>query len=241
MSEYRIDPITKEMATDYANEEAKIYNFKIGSTEWKKAFKEFVNDAIGTMSVGRNPQSRSSHTYKVKTEFYPDIFGAQGFAGRIAKNFYTESGQKGVPLESIQNRILSATNNLVRMFENGVMGTRNTTKGRTQGKIKNENMSELQFPNREEFSNQDEFDAAVKDVVYNWLVRDIINDAVLESLIPFFNMSADDVDDIMAASNLDQADIADAMKNGSDRLIKTLRSKVKPKISNVVYKKLVLR
>ena len=179
--------------------------------------------------------------YKIKTQYYPDIFGGQGFAGRVAKNFYTQAGEKGVPLENIQNRILSAVNNLVRMFENGVMGTRNTTKGRAQGKIKNENISELQFPNREEFSNDDEFDAAVKDVVYNWLVRDIIVDAVIESLIPFFNMTADDVETIMAASNLDKADVNDAMKNGSDRLIKLLRSKVKPRVEKIKYKSLVLR
>ena len=91
MSTYRLDPITKEMATDHANREAEIYGFKYGSPKWIKAYKEFANEAVHTMAVGRNPSSKNSHSYKIRTTYYPDIFSQDGFAGRVAKNFTTET------------------------------------------------------------------------------------------------------------------------------------------------------
>ena len=241
MSKYRLDPITKEMAEDYANEEARINGWKIGSNPWKNAFKSYVSDAMATMSVGRNPRGPGSHLYKVKTELYPDVFGKEGFAGKVAKDFITESkSDKGVPLESMQNKILSSVSNLVRMYENGILGIRNTTVGNKQGKIPNNQMSEMQLPNKEEFSTATEFEAAVRDVILNWFVRDLITDAVLESLIPFFKLSEQDIKSILSELDLDKVPVKDLLKGGREELIKALRAKVKTKMDQVNYRKLVL-
>jgi hypothetical protein len=240
MSNLHVDPITTQMAKEYANNEAEIYGFKIGGPEWKKAFKDHISFAVGTMTVGRNPLKKNpSHKYKIKTELYPDIFGAEGFAGQAAKNYKTESKTPGTTLDAIQNRILSAVINLTKLFENGILGTRNTTVGKRQGPIPNADMSEMQLP-AHEGEPKEEYEAKVRDVVFNWYVRDLVTDAVLESLIPFFKLSKSDVDEIMGAINIEEADLKELMGPGRPEFVKRLRAQIKHKMEQISYKKMVI-
>lgn len=240
MKAIKVSKYTKEQAEEYANNEADIHGFPRGSYRWKKALSEYLHESYHTMAVGRNPRP-GSHRYKAFIAKYPEIFGADGFAGRVSKEYRTSSGSKGIPLEEAQNRIMSTVMNIVKLFENGIVGTMNTTVGRKQGKISNRDMSELQMPNKEEFSSPEEFEAAKKDVVYAWFQRDILVDAVLELLIPFFNMESDDVDHILGAISLEDTTADQAMGEGRMQLIDALRQVMKPKFSDLNYANMLLK
>lgn len=240
MSTIKISKYTKDQAIEFANNEAEIHGFPIGSQKWKTAFKNYLAESYQTMAVGRNPR-HGSHKYKAFISKYPEIFGSDGFAGSVAKSYRVSSGEKGLPIEEIQNRIMSTVMNLVKVFENGVMGTFNTTKGSKQGKIKNTEMSELQFPNKNEFSSEEEFEAAKKDVVYNWFQRDILVDSVLELLLPFFKMQKSEIEKILAAIKLGDASIEHAATSGREELIEKLRSVVRPQMESVSYYKMLIK
>ena len=235
MQKITLDKFTKEQATDYANTEAEIHGFEIGSDRWRKSFKEYVGFAVGTMSLGRNP--RVSH-YKVYTELYPEIF--KDFAGAAAKNYSRQDGGKEVKVTDIQNRILSSVVNLMKLFENGILGVKNTTTGNDQGQIDNSKISDLQFPIRGGADSDEEYDAVVKDVVYNWFVRDLITNCILESLTMFWKLTPNDVEEIMAGIHV-EADEKNLQKvsEGRKQLIKRLRSDVKPSVSKLNYKKII--
>jgi len=232
----KLDKYTEEQAREYADNESEIKGFKIGSEPWKKAFKEYLSFAYSTMSVGRNPR-RGSKAYKTMLEVYPDIFSESGYAGKAAKNFYTQSGERGVSIESIQDRILSGVNNLVRLHENSIVGTKNTTRGSKQGKIPNEDMSELQFPDKADFKTEDEYHAVVKDVFHHWFQRDLITNAILESLNMFFTLTKSDIETIIGTLNI-EGEIEQIKHEGRAEFIKRLRASFKNKIPN--YKKTIL-
>jgi len=102
-------------------------------------------------------------------------------------------------------------------------------------------MSELQFPNRHEFEGSEEaYQAALKDVAYNWLVRDLVTNCILESLGMFFRLTEADVDDIMGVVKFDDATIKEVMTEGREEFIRRLRAQVQPRLKDLVYKKLVL-
>lgn len=240
MTAIRVSKYTKDQAIEYANNEAEINGFPVGSAKWKNAFKQYLSESYGTMAVGRNPR-HGSHKYKAFIAKYPEIFSEAGFAGSVAKGYHISSGDKGLPIEEVQNRIMSTVMNLVKVFENGVMGTFNTTKGSKQGKIKNTEMSELQFPNKNEFSSDDEFEAAKKDVIYNWFQRDVLVDAVLESLLPFFKLQKNEVEKILAAIKLGESSVEEAAISGRSELIEKLRSIVKPQMDSISYYKMLFK
>lgn len=237
MSKVFMDKYTKEQAMEYANNEAESRGFKAGSDKWKDAFKEYLSFAFSTMSVGRNP--RGDHKYKVMIELYPEIFGDRGFAGKVAPNYLTQEGRRGVPLEVVQDRILSSVNNLMKLFENAALGVKNTTTGNKPGEIPNSDMSELQFPKRESGMSDEEYSLIADAVVRHWLVRDIITNSILESLAPFFRLSSADINDIMSGIKSRGVSVEDAMGEGREDLVKTLRAQVKPKVDQINYKKLV--
>lgn len=236
----KVSKYTLEQAKEYANIEAEIHGFKENSPKWKNAVKEYIHESYHTMAIGRNPRP-GSHKYKAFVEKYPEIFALNGFAGKVAGNYRTTSGHTGIPIEEVQNRIMSAVMNIVKLFENGIMGTKTTTKGRKQGKIQNQDMSDLQMPNRNEFQSDEEFEGAKKDVVYAWFQRDILIDGVLEMLLPFLSMDSQDVDRILGAINLGETSPDEAMGAGRLGLVDALRKVVKPKVDKIRYVDLVLK
>jgi len=232
----KIDRYTEEQAREYADNEAEIQGFKVGDLKWQKYFKEYLSFAYSTMSVGRNPR-KGSKKYNALINVYPDIFGETGYAGKLAKNYYTQSGERGVTLESIQDRILSAVNNLVRLHENAALGVRNTTKGNKQGKIPNEDMSELQYPDRSEFSSDEEYKKVLEKVFFKWFQRDMIANAVLEGLEILSSLTKEDVEQILSTVNV-EGEIDEIKNQGREEFVKRLRSQFKNRIPT--YKKVIL-
>lgn len=233
----RIDKYTEEQARDYADTESDIHGFKQGSEPWKKAFKEYLSFAYSTMSVGRNPR-KGSKKYKTLINVYPDIFSEEGYAGALAKNYYTQDGSKGVSLESIQDRILSAVNNLVRLHENAFIGVKNTTRGSKQGKIPNADMSELQYPDRADFKSDEEYKEVMQHVFYKWFQRDMITHAILEGLELVMSLTKEDVETILKTVNI-EGEIDEIKNEGREELIKRLRSQFKNVLPT--YKKVILK
>lgn len=233
----QLDQFTKDQATEFADTEAELKGFPRGGERWKNAFKHYLTFAMGTMSVGRNP--RGGHRYKVIVEEYPQVFGAEGFAGRMLKNMQVAEGNQK-SLEAVRARILSSVHNLMKLFEAGGLGIKNTTSTDKQGKIQNSEMSELQFPNKEEYSTKEEYESAVKDIVYNWFVRDMVTNCILESLTMFWTLSEQDVADIMDAVTINDANLKEIMGEGRAEFIRRLKAQVEPRIKSLNYKKLVL-
>lgn len=232
-----VDKYTKEQATEYANTEAEVRGFPVGSARWKDAFKDYLSFAVTTMSVGRNPRGAK---YKVYTSLYPDIFGANGFAGKVEKNYRDQSGARGIPLNEVQNRVMSAVMNLAKLFENGILGTKNTTSGNRQGKIDNNQISELQLPTKEQGESDEAYEAKVEDVIRRWLTRDLITNAILESLAPFFSMTKADVDAVMDAIEAGNATLQDIHQGKRETFVKRLRAVVSPATARINYKKLII-
>lgn len=233
-----VDKYTKEQATEYANAEADRIGFEIGSERWKKVFKEYLSFATSTMSVGRNP--RGKNHYAILKEIYPQVFGENGFAGRMSRQYVDQTGSK-ITTEQAGDRVLSSVHNLMKLFENGGLGIKNTTKGNKPGKIPNSEMSELQFPDKKGFATEDEYFAAIQDVIFNWLVRDLVTNCILESLDMFFRLTPDDVAEIMSGVNMtvDSKDVTKFMGQGRAQFVKELSARVHPKVALLNYKKMV--
>lgn len=224
MKKIILDEVTKGQAKEYANNDAEINGYAFGSPKWQEAYKEFISHALSAMTVGRNPRGTR---YKVYTTLYPEAFGANGFAGKCSENYKKVTG-KEMPLIAAEGRILSTVMNLVKMFEAGIMETKNTTNTDKQGKISNAEMSELQFPTKDDTKTEDEYQAEVKDVLENWLVRDIISNCVMEGLTPLFTLTKNDVQKIMAQIKIeaDVNKIQEVIKKAREELIRELRKNV---------------
>lgn len=233
MSTVKLSKYTKEQAEEYANNDADIRGYKKGSAKWQAAFTEYIRESYSSMALGRNPR-QGSYKYKAFIAKYPEVFSSEGFAGSVSKGYKSAHG-KGLPLEEVQNRIMSSVMNLVKVFENGIMGTMTTTSGAKQGKIANSEMSEFQLPNKEEFSSDEDFQAAKKDVYYNWFQRDVLVDAVLESLMPFFSLNKNNIEKILGAIELVGDDSEASVGAGRLELVDKLRSLVQPQMANVSY------
>ena len=233
-----LNKFTREQAVEYANNEADIRGFAKNSSKWQKAFNDYIAFAIPTMSVGRNPRS---FRYKLNTVLYEDVFGEKGFAGTVAKNYKTNtSNERGVPLSEIQSRILSSVMNLTKLFENGIMGVRNIGADK-EGKVESKEMSELQFPNKEDFSSEEEYEKVAKEVARKWIQRDLITNIIVESLMPFFTASKEDVDEILSSIEIDKADVKQIMGGRRADFTKRLRAVVKPKLAKLSYRDLILK
>lgn len=241
MQPVKVSKYTQNQAKEYADTEAEIHGFPVGGARWQTAFKKYLSESFSSMAVGRNPRV-NSHQYRAFIVKYPEIFGEEGFAGKVAKNYISSSGEKGIPLVEVQNRIMSTVMNVVKIFENGIMNVKTTTKGRKQGKISSEEMSDFQMPNREDFKSDDEFKAAKKDVVYNWLQRDILVDAFLELLMPFFKLDEPSVERIMSKITIeDDGGKETAIGENRILLIDTLRKIVKPQVDQISYVDMLLK
>lgn len=233
-----VDKYSKEQATEYANNEAEMLGFAVGSLKWKACFKEYIDFAKGTMNVGRNPRMMMRNPIKAIEGYYGDILSSSGLAGRLARNYRSPEG-KGVPLEAVQNRIMSSVTNLVKLFENAELGTKTTTTGRGQGKIDNNNMSELQMPTK--FSGQsDAYREAAVAVIKKQMTRDLLTNIILESLVPFFELKKKDIDDLMATFDFKTPDVSEFHKEGVRKSwIDALRGVVGKKFSTINYRKIL--
>lgn len=229
MRKIHLDKFTKEQAIEYANTEAEIQGFAVDSIRWKNAFKHYLSFAVGTMSLGRNPRGTAKTTKLSK--LFPEVLSKDGFAGRISKNS---------SLEAIQNRIMSSVTNLVKLFESNELEMKTTTTGHQQGHIENSDMSAFQLPNRTKDMSDEEYERLEKQVIRNWMVRDLLTSAVLESLMPFFTMTKADVDQIMGLINVDDATLQDIQKGSREEFIKKLRAVIDPKVKQINIKKIIL-
>lgn len=242
MNKLYIDEYTKAQATEYANNEARLGGFAEGSAQWKKAFKRYITYAVGAMSVGRNPgfKKNPNARYKPFITLYPEVFRESGFAGTAAKKYRQKDGSIGAPLSEMEGRIIGAITTLSKLFENVVLDVKTSTKGRKQGKILNEDMSDLQFPNREEFATKEEHEAAVRDVLYQWMVRDLVTTAIIETLQPFWTMKKSDVEEIMLPVDeaLKKASVQTIIKSGREDFIRALRKAIGVKY-NLPFRKAV--
>lgn len=234
-----LDKFTIEQAKEFANNQGEIEGFEPGSPNWKDAFKEYCEFAKGTMSIGRNPRT-ARNPVKSVTALYPDIFGWDGIAGKLARSYQSSEGSRGIPLEAVQNRIMSAVTNLVKLFENGELGTRNTTIGNQQGKIADNHMSELQLPHKPAGMSEEEYTQLSREVVRKQMIRDLLTNVVLESLVPFFEMSKRDVSDIMDSVKWDVKSAKEFQRAGLRKSwIEALRGVIGKKFKVINIRKLI--
>lgn len=188
-----LDKYTIEMAKEYANNEAEHQGFGVGSDKWKKAFKSYCDDATETMSIGRNPLSRRNPSIASLKPFFSEIFSQGGAAGQIAKHYV--GGEMST--EAVEQRIMSSVTSLVKLFENGKMGSKTRAKGK-YGKMDNSEMSDFQLPKRPAGMSDQDYDRMTKEVLKKWVTRDLLTGFLIESLVPFFSMTKQEVDQIVS-------------------------------------------
>lgn len=247
----KLDPITKQQCIDYADTESDVRGFPRGSAKWKEAFKRAASEAIGTMSLGRNPRSNPrTSALKAYIELYPDIFSSNGFAGKVARA-YKGKQDKAVDLEEIQNRILSSVVNLSKLFENGIGNVKTTTRGTQQGKIANDAMSDYQFPNKPPGVDEKQWANDIRTIVFNWFLRDAVMNCILESLSMFWQMSKGDISDVMqiveikaltdkqAEGSESSKSLMETVAENRKRWIVMLQGRVHPAAAALNFKKLV--
>lgn len=235
-----LDKYTIEQAKDHANNEAEIQGFEIGSPQWRQVFKEYCKFAEGTMSVGRNPRTKRNPIKNV-TSLYPDIFASNEIAGRWAKNYQSQDG-RGIPVDAVNSRIMSSVMNLVKLFENAELGTKNVTSGHASGKIDDSSMSELQLPSKPQGMSEEKYIELSKAVVKRQMTRDLLTNIVLESLKPFFEMNRRDVEDIMKEVNWDVKSAKEFQKAGLRKSwIEVLRGVIGGKFKDINIRKMILK
>lgn len=241
MSTVHVDDLTKKQAEEYADQEGEIYGFNRTSPRWEKAFKEHLKFAYSTMSVGRNPRHLiNPRGNELTYRNYPEIFGSDGFAGEVAKGYRARSGDVTENIETVRNRVMSAVSNLVKLFENGKLKMKTSPDFRKQGKITNEASSAFQFPPKEGM-NEDEYKGEIKDVIFHHFVNDLVTNAVLESLKPFFNMSKSDIEEIMSKVKIEEGSPKELMTKGREAFVKELKRQADQEFSSISYKRSVLK
>jgi len=238
MRRLHLDDITKDQATEYANNEADLKGFKVGSTKWKDAFKRHLSYAVSTMSLGRNPRTtmkRNPRDMKV----WPEIYGEDGFAGAVHKNFKTKSGER-IPLNEARDRIKGCITNLTYMMVNAVYNIKTTTKGNRQGKIPEGDMSDLQLRGTSETVDGDEKDALNKDVLYNQLALTTVETICQMLLVPFFKMKQSDIQAILDSISVEGKINAKDIAAERTRLEAQLRRVMEEKLRDIDVRKIIL-
>jgi hypothetical protein len=194
------------------------------------------------MSLGRNPRKKSLKQRRNPRDLaaWPEVFGVNGFAGKVAANYKGKASERKPSLEDIQNRIKANGTSLAYMYLNGIYGTKTTTKERKQGKISASEMSDLQFRGSEEGVSKDEATAQNMDVLYEQLASTIIESAVYSFLMPFFTMPKDDVQAVLDAIRIEgKFNPAEIGKIKIDLEAK-IRKTIGDRLSDLSFKKLVL-
>lgn len=223
-----LDKYTKDMATAFANNEAEHHSFKIGSNPWKKAFKNYCDEATETMSIGRNPYMMNPSVQSLKP-FFPEIFSKPGVSGQLAKNYVGEEMDE----KTVEQRLMSGITNMVKLFEAGRMGSKTKAKGK-YGKMANNEMSDFQLPKKTEGMSTEEYQRRSQEVLRRWVTRDLLTTLMIESLLPFFLMTRDDVEQIFKGINLEGGTIKDYQEGGE----KSLRSQMIKGIHGIIGKKM---
>ncbi len=225
-----LDKYTQEMAKEFANNEAEHHGFKVGSDRWKKAFKDYCEEATDTMSIGRNPLTRSNPSIASLKPFFAEIFSATGAAGQIAKHYV--GGEMST--EAVEQRIMSAVTSIVKLFENGKMGSKTRAKGK-YGKMENSEMSDFQLPKRPAGTSDQDYDRMTKEVLRKWVTRDLLTGFLIESLVPFFSMSKNEVDQMVnALVDVAGGSIKGYQEGGAD----SRRNQLMSQFHNVIGRKL---
>lgn len=235
MSELKINENTKDQAIEYADNEAEIQGFKRGSPKWQNMVAKYIEFAIGTMAVGRNPRG---YRYKIYTTLYPEVFSSSGWAGQVAKNYATQEKEPGVPVKEIENRILAALTNISKMFENGILNLRTTTIGNAQGKIDVLNVSDFQFPEKGSMSDT-AYKEAVQDVLKAWVTRDLSITILLECLKPFMKLTDSDFQRIADKINLDAINMSDIKKGQRETFIREVKRVLAPTFDKIDIMKIL--
>lgn len=238
MKKIFLDEYTKEAATDFANNEARMRGFEIGSPQWKTCFKKYLGFAVGTMTVGRNPIRRNPRDVGT----WPDIFSATGFAGQVAKNYKGKEGEK-VTLDEIQERIRSSVSALAYMYLNGIYGIKTTTQTSKSGKIPTSQMSDLQLHGAGEAASEDEKVTSQEEnvsIAKNQLALTIVESAIYEFLLPFFTMGPDQVKKIVDGVKIEGKVTAPGMADARTQTEKRIRKEIGDKLKNLRFDKLVI-
>lgn len=236
MSRLQIDEITKSQAMEYADNEAEICGFKRGGHEWQEAVSRYVKFAISTMSVGRNPRG---FRYKVYTTLYSNVFSQKGWAGEVAQNYESQTG-RGLPVKEVDNRILASLTNISKLFENGILGLKTTTRGNKQGEIDPNDASDFQFPDKALLGkNKEEYELQISRVLRAWIIRDLSITILLECLKPFFKLTVEDVEYLSDRINLQKITMDDVRRGQREVFIQRLQEALAPTFDKIDIMKIL--
>lgn len=186
-----LDKYTKDQAIEYADNEAEVHGYDRNNPRWKKEFDEYCNFAVGTMSVGRNPRNLRNPTVASIIPYFPEIFAENGVAGQFSKHW--PGGR--IPSSTVSTRIMTACTNIVKLFEAGRMGKKVKAAGRP-GLIDDSEMSAFQLPKKGVGETKEQYALKSREVLKQWITRDLLTALFLESIMPFLTMTRDDVEQI---------------------------------------------
>lgn len=234
-----VDKNTKDQAIEFANNEAEIVGYPINGPKWKAAYESYLKFAKGTMSVGRNnPRFMSNPSVHSMKQFFPEILSESGAAGEIARNY--QGGPTSI--DAIQQRILASATNMVKLFENG---KGNKVRGkRTTGKVDNSEMSEFQLPKRLAGETDEEYKVKSMKVLRAWVKRDLLIGLFIESMIPFFSLTNDDMEKLLNLLPIKDETLASYQAGGKDspryQLLTNLHGALGEKMKNISFRKMLL-
>lgn len=224
-----LDKYTQDMATEFANNEAEHHGFAVGSTKWKSAFKSYCDEATETMTA-QNPFNKRNPSVASLKPYFKEIFSESGAAGQIAKHYV--GGQMST--SAVEQRILASVTNLVKLFESGRMGNKVKARG-GYGKMENSEMSDFQLPKRPEGMSDDDYKKMTKEVLRKWVTRDLLTGFLIESLVPFFALTKNEVEQIVnALVDVAGGSIKAYQEGGAD----SRRNQLMSQFHNVIGKKL---
>lgn len=234
----KVDKYTEEQAKEYANNEAELLGFKVGSPKWKSCFKEYIDFALTTMTVGRNPRNIRNPSLTSIKPIFVDMFSPSGISGELAKNY---SGEKTTP-EAIEQRIMSAVTNLVKLFEAGRLRNKVSTKG-NYGEVANDQMTNFQLPKRHTGMSDEAYKLQTNKVLKNWVTRDLLTAVLIETLTPFFMLEQSDIDEVFKRVGLEKGTIQAYQQGGRDgdryKMMKWIYANLSAKRMQLNLKKLL--
>ena len=233
-----LDKHTKDQAIEFANNEAEIVGFPINGPKWKESYESYLKFAKGTMSVGRNPRFMPNPSVQSMKQFFPEVLGESGAAGEIARNY--QGGPTSI--DAIQQRILASATNMVKLFENG-KGKKVRGK-RTTGKVENSEMSDFQLPKRLQGESEEDYKLKTEKVLRAWVKRDLLIGLFIESLVPFFSLTNDDMEKILDLLPIKDTTVAAYQAGGKDspryQLLTNLHGAIGERMKNISFRKMIL-
>ena len=232
----KVDRLTVEQAIDYANREAKIKGFDRNSAKWNTAYQHSLNESLGTMTLGRNPyrNPRDENTW-------PEIFGVDGFAGRVAEQYRSKTkGEDKVRRHEVAERIKSAVTTLTYLYANGIMEIKTSADRHITGRMPNEDMSDIQWRGSSENTTKEDAEEANMQVVLNQIALTVIETACYEFLLPFFTMPASDIKKITDKIEISGKPSVRALSEKRAEIEKKLRARIGSRLKNISFAKMIL-